>query len=277
MDLTKEQIQTMTEGKMLFSNAMINFLMVHSSLMIYATNLNLADIAKESEELKIQIKSIDEISKEIAQISAKTQMLSINASIEAARAGSAGKGFAVVAKEVGELSKQTKMSTTRVNEVNKRTYKEAEDTEMEIRKVQSELDKFDESNATLSKEISQRIKIEEKEYIVSLLAKRLENHADFLRNVLNNAGKLETVVDHHNCAFGKWYDANKSKYSDMREYTQMESIHAQFHLLAREFNETMEVSTILKLVDVSHKILFCFLELVDAFETRAVKNPERYL
>ncbi len=47
----------------------------------------------------------------------KTQMLSFNASIEAARAGAQGKGFAVVAAEVGRLADLSGKAASEISEL----------------------------------------------------------------------------------------------------------------------------------------------------------------
>jgi len=52
---------------------------------------------------------IQDMTKDLNSIQSKQNILALNASIEAARAGDAGKGFAVVAKEVGNLSQQSKL------------------------------------------------------------------------------------------------------------------------------------------------------------------------
>ena len=55
--------------------------------------------------------SIDGISQTISDIATQTALLSLNASIEAARAGDAGKGFAVVAQEISKLASETSEAT----------------------------------------------------------------------------------------------------------------------------------------------------------------------
>lgn len=65
-----------------------------------------------------QIMRVKEIAEEIGGIAAKTRMLSLNAQIEAARAGTMGAGFAVVATEVGTLSEGIDSAVTEINEIN---------------------------------------------------------------------------------------------------------------------------------------------------------------
>ncbi len=66
------------------------------------------------EGLGREAEAIGGILAEIQAIAARTRLLSLNATIEAVRAGTAGKGFAVVAGEVKDLSKQTAESTERI-------------------------------------------------------------------------------------------------------------------------------------------------------------------
>lgn len=70
-----------------------------------------------------QIEQVKVIAEEIANISSQTSMLSLNAQIEAARAGSMGAGFAVVATEVGHLSNEIDRAVTQINQINEKVLK----------------------------------------------------------------------------------------------------------------------------------------------------------
>ena len=65
-----------------------------------------------------KIMQVKEIAEEIGTIASQTRMLSLNAQIEAARAGTMGSGFAVVATEVGKLSDEIDRAVTEINNIN---------------------------------------------------------------------------------------------------------------------------------------------------------------
>ncbi|MBF0426230.1 MAG: hypothetical protein HQL66_10485 [Magnetococcales bacterium] len=68
------------------------------------------------EKLAVSSQEIGKAVKVIKNIAGQTNMLALNASIEAAGAGEAGKGFAVVANEVKDLSRQTAEATNMIAE-----------------------------------------------------------------------------------------------------------------------------------------------------------------
>lgn len=84
-----------------------------NAVLVDSTKKHLSDAIEDSK----QVEQIDALTKAILSISDSTNLLALNASIEAARAGQAGKGFAVVAEEIRNLAENSKNTAGEIQHI----------------------------------------------------------------------------------------------------------------------------------------------------------------
>ncbi len=140
------------------------------------------DIGATIDSTNESAKEISKFSEAITEIASQTNLLSLNASIEAARAGDAGKGFAVVATEIGQLAVQ---SSNSAEEIKKIVEKLVADSEQSVEVMQR-------LNASFEQQETQ---LDETKVNMQSMADNVDNVSESTDNIAGHVDKLSAAKD----------------------------------------------------------------------------------
>ena len=197
--------------------------------------------SKAMDSINEQVTAINEAITVIDQIAFQTNILSLNAAVEAATAGEAGKGFAVVAQEVRNLASRSAEAAKQITDVVNSIQESVSLTNQKFDSMTKSIDNIYENTNSYSDTIGGVFRDSQEtfkglEHITDRIFMSLAklDHVIWKVNTYLSVAHKEPAfkfVDHRNCRLGKWYNEGMGKkyFSATPSYSKLDRPHSVVH------------------------------------------------